>query len=173
MKRRTNEQRGFVNFPTNRKNTNEGGTFVRLGVRDKIRNKFDDDWMLCCGGQNQFMMDESYIGDDINGSFEFDYEKMSIIDDYNNAQNKFYNTHFPKKKKKEDEQLSWVDEHVSPRWLSMSTIGSTGWTGNNEDGTDWICTYDDLTEEGKVLYNTFKKLYGDNCEVILMTFIDT
>ena len=53
--RRSNEQRGFVNFPTDKyESTHEGGMFVRLVVYEKK----DENWMICSGGHQCFYFDE-------------------------------------------------------------------------------------------------------------------
>jgi len=166
MERRTTNQRGMVNFPIHLKNTNEGGTFVRLGVREKEETDFNDLWMICSGGYNVFFMDESYQGNDKQGSFDIG----DNFEDWNERYIKFEQEIFPFYK--DGEKRSFHDEFVSPGWLSITTIGSTGWTGQREDESEWICGYEDLTEEGKQFYDILKRTYP-NCEILLMTFLDT
>lgn len=58
---------------------------------------------------------------------------------------------------------------VSPYCLCVMTLGSTGWS----DG-EWICRYEDLTQEGKALYDLVRKLYDKpGCQLILQTYLDT
>lgn len=167
MERRSTKQNGMVNFPTHLKNTNEGGTFVRLGVREKEETEFNDLWMVCSGGHNPFFMDETYQGNDKSGSFD-----IGDFEDWNERYIKFEQEIFPYYKNCRIPNPTFYDEYVSPGWLSVTTIGSTGWTGMREDGSDWVCTYDDLTEDGKHFYDILKKTYP-NCEILLMTFIET
>ena len=59
MQRRSSETNGWVNFPVNDpayKNSSEGGLFVRLVVHQQ------NDWMVCCGGSNYVIFDETLIG---------------------------------------------------------------------------------------------------------------
>jgi hypothetical protein len=165
-KRKTTNQRGMVNFPTHLKNTNEGGTYIRLGVREKKETDYNDLWLVCCGGYNNFYMDGSYQGNNIRGSFEADYNI-----NWDSLQTIFEQEIFPFYGGSKEER-SFEEEYVSPNWLSITTIGSTGWTGTREDGSDWICGYNDLTEEGKQFYDILKRTYPDS-EILLMTFIDT
>lgn len=173
MNRRTTIKKGFINFPMHLPNTNEGGTFVRLGVREKNETQFDDLWMVCSGGYNAFFMDESYIGNDIDGSFEIeDYSDLSWIEKELEFERKIFPM-YKMEDSKNDEYHGKMGEYLSNHWLCMMTIGSTGWTGRNEQDKEWICTYNDLTDEGKTLYDSMRNLYGDNCEILLLTFIDT
>ena len=64
-------------------------------------------------------------------------------------------------------------EYLSRPCLATLTIGSTGWSGfDNEAGETWICTEDDLTVEGRELLASLRKLY-EGCEVVLTTWLDT
>ena len=47
------------------------------------------------------------------------------------------------------------------------TLGSTGWSNG-----EWRCTYDDLSADGKALYDTMRRLYP-TCTLHLATFLDT
>ena len=40
-------------------------------------------------------------------------------------------------------------------------------------GESWHCTYYDLTEDGKALYDSLKSLYGESAELHILTFLDT
>lgn len=175
LRRRTSAQRGLVNFPVHLRNTGEGGTFVRLYVREKD----DHDWMMCCGGRQTFCLDESYIGDDSNGSFEDPVlsKETDSLEERDEKYNSFFRRHFPfygeTKKFRPKIRPKHVSEFDSFPCLAVMTIGSTGWTGTREDESDWVCTYEDLTDEGKVFYDSVRNLYGENCELFLLTFIDT
>lgn len=171
MSRRTTNQEGFVNFPTHLRNTNEGGTFVRLIVREKEKNT---EWMQCIGGYNFFFMDESYCGNDVDGSFIGNYTNP---DEWQKKYLEFERNIFPNYANKEtkirtEKSYGEMGEFLSCYCLCVMTIGSTGWTGVRENGDEWICGYDDLTQEGKKLYDSIKNLY-ENCEILLLTFVDT
>jgi hypothetical protein len=177
MNRRTTHQTGYVNFPTDRPNTNEGGTFVRLIVREKQETQFDDLWMQCSGGYNQFFMDESYIGTDARGTFVLpDLEGPELIEEWPKAQDEFDRDIFPNYHAPKDgweKRYGSMGEYLSCPCLAVITLGSTGWTGHNVEGDDsWICTREDLTPEGKAVYDGMVNLYP-NCEVLLLTLIDT
>lgn len=57
-------------------------------------------------------------------------------------------------------------EYESIPVLMAMTIGATGWSNQ------WVCTFDDLTQEGKELVEMAKRLYP-NGDVRLLTFLDT
>ena len=74
-------------------------------------------------------------------------------------------------KAKEDYYLKFECEIIdslkcSTALLADVLMGSTGWSG------DFICTYQDLTDEGKKIYESLKCLYP-HAEFHLVTFIDT
>jgi hypothetical protein len=90
--------------------------------------------------------------------------------------------------KSSDEQLKWMRRHfpnyqdpsvegaeqsLSVPYLASVVLGSTGWTGYNpETGDSWSCTFEDLSPEGKVLYESMQRLYPE-CRLHLLTFLDT
>ena len=151
MDRRSKTSRGYVNFPVDSekwKSSGEGGMFIRLVVAEKKDIPFDDLWMVCCGGYNYTTLDESYQVDDLGNPEEY---------------------HFPNINNYEGTDESRYD---SVGYLAALTIGSTGWSGWNGD-EHWHCTYEDLTLEGKQLYDSLKALYGDKYQVLLQTWLDT
>lgn len=153
MNRHTNKMSGFVNFPVNSneyKSTCEGGMFVSLIVKEK---KFGD-WCECCRADiNRFNVSEILINDDTIGSPELESYETKEYDEY-------------VEKRKE-----YIKKFKSCLLCSM-TIGTTGWSGSREIDGYWHCTYDDLTDDGKKLYDMIKKLYS-NCEIYLLTWLDT
>ena len=58
---------GFVNFPVLKyQNSREGGMFVRLVVMDTVgATEYSKAFLPCCGGYNQFQLDECFLGDDL------------------------------------------------------------------------------------------------------------
>lgn len=51
-------------------------------------------------------------------------------------------------------------------------LGNTSWSGSDEMGEYWRCTFESLTFEGKLLYNMLKNLYPES-KLYLLTFLDT
>lgn len=149
--RRSNQVRGFVDFPINDpayKNSNEGGMFVRLVVDDPN----NDPWTICCGGYCGFDYDEEYMGDDL-GNPEV-YHFPSLHDAANLPQE--------------------FNHYGSVAYLCVINLGSTGWSGwNEEKGEHFLCRYENLTAEGKELYDMIKKLYEGKGTLYLQTWLDT
>lgn len=151
-RRNPNAVSGYVNFPTDKyENSGEGGVFVRLVVEPiyhKDGKEFRRDFMLRRG----FMQC-------CGGTQSIAFDECYIGDDLGN----YDNYHFPRV----DEYKS-PDQYNSIPYLCAMTLGSTGWSSGY-----WICTYDDLTDEGKSLYDRIKTLYGDCGRLILQTWLDT
>lgn len=149
--RRSKQVCGFVDFPIDDpayKNSGEGGMFVRLVVDDPD----NDPWVVCCGGYCSFDYDENYTGDDRESTESY---------------------HFPSLN---DPESSWEDRnhYRSVAYLCVVNLGSTGWSGwNEEKGEYFLCRYENLTAEGKELYNMIKKLYEGKGTLYLQTWLDT
>lgn len=171
--RRSNEICGFVNFPVNDKNyenSNEGGMFVKLVVIN------DGNWSVCCGpGDNVSMFSDVMIDDDKPKKnvtkpkhiSEF-AEKLELNKD--NIKNNI-TFHYPRIDDDICGNLS--SRYMSIPYLAIIDIGSTDWSGWNEKKKQyWHCTFDDLKDDGKALYNSMKKLYP-KCDIRLVTFLDT
>ncbi|MCI0527029.1 MAG: hypothetical protein L0Y56_06225 [Nitrospira sp.] len=181
--RRSKEVCGFVNFPVNDpawENTGEGGMFVRLVVGD-----FDEEgWMVCSGGYQLVMMDESFIGDDVHPAappWPDDMSKLSKeeIDAIIKGSTcppamQFHFPYYEDRNSPEKQQNKYFEPYASAGYLCALTIGSTGWSGYNDTlGGTWKCTYGDLTEEGKALYKILEKLYEGKGKIYLQTWLDT
>jgi hypothetical protein len=171
MNRRSLKASGWVNFPINQSDwvsTNEGGMFVRLVVAPKDFS--EEEWMRCCGGYNCFPYDESLIFDKKD---EPEWPDTDIIPtekflEFQNQYNEYQNL----KTKEVFPEIEFGGVRLSRDFLAVITIGSTGWSGYHEEKGVWHCTYEDLTSEGKTLFNSMQKLYPD-CKVELLTFLDT
>lgn len=166
---------GFVNFPAEKyEDSGENGVFVRLVVvpyqqDDKILPEF----MKCGGGMNYVIYDETYLGADkgpkyveppfppSGASLEEYEEYLNECFDQNEEVDKFFFPNFY-------DDVEEFDQYRSVPFLAAMTIGSTNWSSG-----EWICTYDDLTEEGKELYNKIKSLYEGVGEIYLQTWLDT
>lgn len=147
---------GFVNFPVGEYPVGGKGCFVRLVVLDK----FPVSYMPCSGGLNEFFIDESFIGDDLRKHFASTgatQEQMNI--EMVSAEIKYFpNSH--------DNIDSNSFRYVSQSFLSVITIGATGWSSY-----EWVCKPSDLTGDGLRLYKLMCKLYP-TFEVRLLTFVD-
>lgn len=157
MNRRSLETNGYVKFPTDSlPSSNEGGMFVRLVVVDKffLGDNNTKKWILCSGGWQSFIYDEVYIGDD---------KPLSAAKGEGNEEQ----FHFPALFEDDGLDARNFLSYESIPYLCVLTLGSTGWSNSK-----WLCTYDDLTENGKRLYNLLQELY-DGCELVLQTWLDT
>lgn len=151
MDRRSNVVIGCVNFPVNSpqwQNTHEGGMVVKLVVVDDDNNSNQ----ACCGAFIIDFLNESLVGDDSALAEELPerYHYPNVDGDFDPA-----------------------IKYVSRPYLAAVVLGSTGWSGwNDTEGRYWQCTYQDLTEQGKVLYQQFRDLYP-GAKLHLLTFLDT
>jgi len=163
MNRRENIESGMVNFPMHLPSSREGGMFVRLFVMDK-----DPGIGECCGTEDQYMFEECFIGSDITIAAQREANKKidklwaySALDPWN-AEVKLR-----QEAKKEVSFIDYAGRESSHPLVANILMGSTGWSNS-----DFVCTYDDLTPDGKVVYNTMKLVYPGH-KIALMTFLDT
>lgn len=173
MNRRSREIAGWVKFPVNDNewtHSNEGGMIVKLVVCEP-RGEHDK-FTICCGAYVRDILSESFIADDRRPRPKnmVDEESIENIDKYYNSQQEWEAYHFPFHN---DDTMDGVDKFLSIEYLAVVVMGNTGWSGYNETiGEYWQCGFDDLTEDGKLLYKQFEKLYP-GCELHLLTFLDT
>jgi hypothetical protein len=160
---RIKKTKGFVNFPTHLESTREGGMYVRLVVLDTEGDKnWKHKWMSCCGGKQTCSIDNVFIGDDLTDlslPLEEDTFSWELREDYLNRIKWKY---FPNL---EDDLDPY--QYDSRSFLAIVLIGSTEWSRS-----DWVCTFDCLTDKGKELVESLKLLYT-GCELRLLTFLDT
>lgn len=172
---------GFVNFPTHRKSTGEGGQFVRLVVLDTPGDRaYMRRYIPCCGGYHHISYDESFLGDDL---VEAKVRKLGAAPpwapkdpDRGWAKYRRYTKKVDKIfKETQQRYFPGIDDpskeneanrYTSRAFLATLTLGATGWSGQ------WRCTFNHLTAEGKKLYRSVQKLYP-GCELRLLTFLDT
>ena len=159
--RRSKAVRGFVDFPINDpsyENSNEGGMFVRLVVDDSS----EDPWIVCCGGYCGFDYDEEYMGDDLGNQQDHHFPNLADT---------LPRTHSPS----EGWDKPWEKvDFGSVAYLAVINLGSTGWSGMKKDtGEPFLCRYENLTAEGKELYDLIKKLYEGKGTLYLQTWLDT
>ena len=173
MNRRSTDKNGVVNFPVDDPswhNSREGGMFVKLVVCDD--REFDEQYGICCGVHVYDFLSETLIGDDVRPRPETiriddnDPDFLSKSDHFDRLQAEWEEYHFPHMNDAKK------PKYYSRTYLCSMILGSTGWSGFRDDGKQWICFYDDLTEEGKLLYNQVIQLYP-GCTLHLLTFLDT
>lgn len=190
--RRTTQQRGWVNFPTDRENSNEGGMYVQLVVVPKRRPTdpgiFDpcitrDEWMLCCGSLPQVMLSECLMHDSVHETPEVPEPPegappeafKAYVDELNKIPSAMafhypdYERRYPDFERGDVEsERNFYAAHRSLDYLAVITLGSTGWSNG-----EWHCRVEDLTPEGLELYTWIQMLYGERGDVYLMTWLDT
>lgn len=154
MNRRSNKQKGYINFPTDKyKSTDEGGMSVSLIVIPT-----DKEFHVCAAGMNTVLM-KSDVGWDEEKLFPklYKYDKV----------NKTYERITKGKQS--------IDDYYSMPLLASMDLGTTGWSGGSGKGKNyyWIATKKDLTKEGLQIYNLIKKLYGRAGKLQLITYLDT
>lgn len=163
-RRDPNAHVGYVKWPvTQQASTGEGGMFVRLVVLDTPGDKnFDNKYIPCCGGYQQFHLDECFIGDDLLPA------KLAKLPRNTNGKN-FAKWYAKYTELHETTERRYFDKEtfVSSSVLCVLTIGASGWSNSA-----FCCTFNDLNREGKALYRSLQKLYP-KCEIRLLTFLDT
>lgn len=161
---------GLVNFPVDKyENTREGGVLVRLVVFDGMRNNdFYTAFLPCCGGFNQFQLDECFLGDDLQDlSYPADDAMDEVWQERDAMLAKCTERYFPNLDCEDKESPVYHRRYLSDGFLCVMTLGATGWSSG-----EWLCTFDDLTSEGTALVESLRRLYP-GCEIRLLTFLDT
>lgn len=149
----TEDNNGFVIFPYGNRvivNTDQK-TLIYFVVFDIVKNNLLSNIKLFLPGD--------FVSDDV-----FDRSVSENIQKNNSLQNDYDNIYFPNLQSKDELN----------RLLSIPLISSicVGWSNDSyelQDGASWKATYRDLTEEGKRLYYSMKKLHN-NKEVRILTF---
>lgn len=163
----------MVNFPVDSdqyENTKEGGMFVELWVVEKEM----DDCGVCCGyGNITSHYAESLVGTDQKPNHDnysqMNEEELSKVFENDIGQQFLLEEElfpFMHSDKKEN-----VERYQSFPLLACVTMGSTGWSGCGKDEY-WRCRYEDLNENGKIIYDALKKEYN-KADLLLVTWLDT
>jgi hypothetical protein len=139
---------GFVNFPNpfsrNIKRTDSGKTFVYLVAIDFETEKFSKITLKTEG---------DFVGDDVTPKRHVDTSQLSV--------NQVVNL-----MKGEDN----FEINVDKPFVSSVLLGWSNFTYHvNNDIQPWVCSFRELTEEGRKLYYSFKKLNYDK-EIRILTF---
>jgi len=173
--RRSNQVRGWVNFPVNDsdyKNTGEGGMFVRLVVAElKPQTAKEEAWSVCCGGDNFCYYDEQFLGDDVNP--DLSEEDLGKLEE--SPAELLHFPRFPGRHANYDPEKQFLlDPYTSLPYLCIMTVGSTGWSGWHQGRQEYFrCRFENLTDEGKNLYQMIEKLYENKGQIYLQTWLDT
>lgn len=178
-RRRSENVNGFVNFPIDNPtftNTGEGGMQVVLVALDKYEEEVSTEtWEICFGPSIYMNMSEAFVGDDKRERYSIVDSNLETIEEFFEEMNKvvaYDEYHFPYIN--ESDLDDWQTKYGSVPYHTAIRMGTTGWSGwNEEEKHYWKCTYDDLTEDGKALYDMIKKLYGETCVLYLQTWLDT
>lgn len=170
MSRGQRVSEGFVNFPMNDPAYEFGdmGCFVKLVVIEP------DDLELakCCGVAVFDMQQEPLVFDDQVPPPKDEPMPTgdALLTAHVDAEAKAYSAwlarHYPRHE--EDGELRELSRH----YRASIVMGSSGWNGYSPEKGPWGATYDDLTEEGKALYQLVQKL-NPGCTLHLLTFVDT
>ena len=156
--RRTGQVQGMVNFPVDSHqfpSTQEGGMFVRLLV------EMPHGSMLCGGGNNHIIYDECLVG--IDTTRQDDGPNLSGSPLRREEARLFPHL---------DDRNGRPEDHHSIGLAATITLGSTGWSGYNQDQGYWTCTYGDFRTEGKAVYDALKAAYPEG-RITLQTWLDT
>lgn len=151
--------------------------FVRLVVIDTA---CDQEYMLryvpCCGGYTHFHLDGTFLGDDLleqkvaqvpqvpgEDTDWTHWEGVRGLEDETDCR------YFPflHDEDVKDDTFGSAGRFHSRPFLAVILMGATGWASS-----EWLCGFDDLTDEGRALVESLRRLYP-NCEFRLLTFLDT
>ena len=152
LRRNGTSNSGYIKWPTELLNTKEGGSWVYLVVAS--HEMFDKDkFVNCC-----------YNGATLNRGLIVDPSHRDDDQGPTRIEKRF----FPNCR-----AVLGCDDpnaHQSVDLLAAICLGTSGGTWYHAD-RPWSCSYDDLDQNGKALYDSVKQLY--NREPTLLTYIDT
>lgn len=167
---------GFVKFPMGSAAYPEGGgqgTFVKLVVLNEVVGQ-DDTLAMCTGVFVLDFLQEILTGDDkrpqpVDAVIPDDAspeETMRHLDNEQKAFNNWMRFHYP------HYETASEFKHISRAYRASIVMGSSGWSGYNEQTGNWCATFNDLTAEGQALYRLMEAL-NPGCPIHLLTFIET
>lgn len=177
MQRRSNKMAGCVAFPTGNpawRSSGEGGMVVKLVVVSKA--EFDDpaNPQVCAGAQVFDVLTEVLVGDDSRPYSEApEAATLSTLAEHERRRAEWEGYHYPNLVDAAKSSASaCIDPYLSRDYLAAIVMGSTGWSGRNEEGSCWTCTFEDQTDAGKALYRQMAEIYP-GATLHLLTFLDT
>lgn len=171
---------GVVNFPfddSRYEHSGEGGMFVKLVVIDPS-DPSSSDWAICVGVGVLDLKEASLVGDDraelpVLGPLGEDTPEQTLkaLDANNEAHKSWESRHFPMLH--EEGIDNPFEQFLSRPYLASMVLGNTGWTGLSVRTSEyWVCRYENLSEQGKAVYDQMQALYP-TCRLHLLTFLDT
>lgn len=152
----------MVNFPVERPSDQQGGMFVKLWVVPTVN------YGLCSGVCMQEEVGEVFCGTDVIAP-AIAAKEARLSKAWNT---KHMTVQRMDKLLKLEQELDkkthgrLVRDGLTVPLAASLVMGSTGWSG------DFLCSYQDLNEQGKALYDNIKILYPQ-CTLHLATFLDT
>lgn len=163
---------GVVNFPVHSDewvNTREGGTVVKLVVCNRPGN--DSSFTQCAGVGVFDYLCLVLVGDDKRPRPSADrLDNLAAVDAAVVAEYEWEAYHFPSNNNAEADARIRL---LSRDYLAVMVLGSTAWTGYHvTHGGEWLCRFQDLTEQGQAMYKMMEAQYP-GCDIHLLTFIDT
>jgi hypothetical protein len=181
LARKTQEASGWVNFPLQDPRyccTGEGGMVVKLVAVDEAEASAPEHFARCFGAHVHDVLGALLAGDDRRprprdvATEEMDRATlMAAIDQEERAQRHWLAHHYPSLHG--PGQLSDAGRLISREYLAAIVVGTTGWSGcERETGEFWHCRYQDLTQEGRRLYEQLRTLYP-HATLHLLTYLDT
>ena len=162
---------GFINFPNQANNhiirTNSGKTYIYIVVFDP-QDLTDNPYEL---SNIHLLMPGTFVADDMMQRPQSKNTQMSIDDLIDNQvdNNRYDNTYFPKKHEM-DLIISDDERKTSIPMISCICVGWSEYTYEIKDHIGfWFASFRDLTNEGRKLYYSMKKL-NNTKEVRILTF---
>lgn len=155
----TEDNNGFVNFPIGGKAVNRIDgfkTFIYLVAFDSV-DITNNPYIL---SNVRLNLQGTLVSDDVTFRKRFAHNTLEEIVEEQLENNYFENRYFP--------NIDGENQYSIP----LTTCICLGWNENSyefKDGTQWVCTFRDLTMEGQKLYYSIKKLHN-NKDVRILTF---
>jgi hypothetical protein len=162
------DNEGFVRFPnTNRQITKlDCGKSMVYIVAFDVKDVMGQKYVL---SNLQLEMPGTFVSDDVNrrpvASKQFTIDDIDELIDQQSKDDEYDSLYFP--------NLMGTDVMNKVLSIPMTTVICVGWSDcsyelRNEIGF-WNATFDDLTNEGKKLYYSIRKLHN-NKEIRILTF---
>lgn len=181
LARKTQGVSGWVNFPMQDSRyscAGEGGMIVKLVAVDEAETGTSERFAKCFGAHVHDVLGPILAGDDRRPRpRELDAvgldrkSRVAIIDKNERAQQYWLAHHYPSL---HDPRRAGLAGHLLSReYLAAVVLGTTGWSGcDRETGEFWQCGYQDLTCDGRRLYEQLNTLYP-HATLHLLTYLDT
>ncbi|CAG7581246.1 MAG: hypothetical protein SLAVMIC_00747 [uncultured marine phage] len=151
----------MLNFPTDYNKT-EGKTIVYLIAFDSLES---EDFFI--DSNSYLMLNGSLVSDDI-----FKYSKNLSLDEFvsNQMTSNHYNDLYFPNYNDEFFDSNEIEKYLSIPLQAIISIGMIDTVFEDDEMSNWVAGFEDLTEKGKQLYYMIKELYHDK-EVRILTFI--